>query len=140
MISQGRDSLSRGILLEGVNRGENMLSFVDLARMAIERQPGVLEFVRSWLDPIVGESKCLKPEEWFKEGHGIIGGEKDGNGMWKPCHAEDGRAYIWTPPPVVAGVCKGDSQEDRCLPCFSYSSPLLPPVDVNVVQSIRLCV
>jgi len=104
MISQGTDGLSRGILLEGVNIGEDMLSFVDLARTAIERHPGVLEFVRSWLDPIVGESKCLKPEEWFKEGHGIIGGEKDGNGMWIPCHAKDGRAYIWTPPPVVADV------------------------------------
>ena len=104
MISQGTDGLSRGILLEGVNIGEDMLSFVDLARTAIERHPGVLDFVRSWLDPIVGESKCLKPEKWFEEGHGIIGGEKDGNGMWIPCHAKDGRAYIWTPPPVVAGV------------------------------------
>ncbi len=30
MIAQGTDGLSRGILLEGVVRGEDMLSFVDL--------------------------------------------------------------------------------------------------------------
>jgi len=81
MISQGTDGLSRGILLEGVNRGEDMLSFIDLSRSAIERQPTTLDFVKSWLDPIVGESKLLTPEEWFQEGHGIIGGDKDMNGI-----------------------------------------------------------
>ncbi len=32
MNAQGTDGLSRGIFLEGVMRGEDMLSFVDLAR------------------------------------------------------------------------------------------------------------
>ncbi len=32
MIAQGMDGLSRGILLEGIVRGEDMLSFVDLSR------------------------------------------------------------------------------------------------------------
>ena len=104
MIAQGTDGLSRGILLEGVNKGEDMLLFIDLSRSAVERHTRVLNFVRSWLDPIVGESKHLKPEEWFQEGHGIIGGEKDANGMWIPCHAGNGKAYIWTPPPVIADV------------------------------------
>ena len=104
MIAQGMDGLSRGILLEGVNKGEDMLSFIDLSRSAVERHTRVLDFVRSWLDPIVGESKHLKPEEWFQEGHGIIGGEKDANGMWIPRHAGNGKAYIWTPPPVIADV------------------------------------
>jgi hypothetical protein len=36
MIAQGTDGLSRGIFLEGVVRGEDMLSFVDLSRTAIE--------------------------------------------------------------------------------------------------------
>jgi hypothetical protein len=35
---------------------------------------------------IVGESKVLSTEEWFQEGHGTIGGEKDSSGMWIPCH------------------------------------------------------
>jgi len=104
MIAQGTDGLSRGILLEGVNKGEDMLSFIDLSRSAVERHTRLLEFVRSWLDPIVGESKHLKPEEWFQEGHGIIGGEKDANGMWIPRHADNGKGYIWSPPPVIADV------------------------------------
>jgi hypothetical protein len=37
MIAQGTDGLSQGIFLEGVVRGKDMLSFVDLLRTAIER-------------------------------------------------------------------------------------------------------
>ncbi len=46
MIAQGTDGLPKGILLEGVVRGEDMLSFVDLSQSAIERHPEVLDFVR----------------------------------------------------------------------------------------------
>ena len=104
MIAQGTDGLSREIFLEGVVRGEDMLSFVDLLRSAIERHPGVLEFVKSWVAPILGDSKVLVPEEWFREGHGIVGSTKDSTGLWIPQHASDGKVYIWTPPPVIADV------------------------------------
>ena len=36
MIEQGTDGLSRGALLEGVMAGQDMLSFVDLLRTAIQ--------------------------------------------------------------------------------------------------------
>ncbi len=98
MIAQGTDGLSRGSFLEGVARGEHMLSFVDLAFNALERHPQLLMFVRSWVEPVLGKVKTLTVEEWFQEGHGIIGGEKDYNGMWIPKHAPNGKAYIWTPP------------------------------------------
>ena len=91
MIAQGTDGLSRGIFLEGVVRGEDMLSFVDLSCTAIERHPGVLEFVRSWVAPILGDSTVLLPEEWFREGHGIVGSTKDSTGLWIPQHASDGK-------------------------------------------------
>jgi hypothetical protein len=65
MIAQGTDGLSRGIFLEGVMRGKDMLAFMDLSQTAVERYPGVLEFVMSWVSPILGESKVLEPEEWF---------------------------------------------------------------------------
>jgi hypothetical protein len=65
MIAQGTDGLSRGIFLEGVMRGEDMLAFVDLSQTAVERYPDVLEFVKSWVSPISGESRVLEPEEWF---------------------------------------------------------------------------
>jgi hypothetical protein len=104
MIAQGMDGLSWGIFLEGVMRGEDMLSFVDLSRTAIKRHPKVLDFVKSWVSPVLGESKVLSPEEWFQEGHGIIGGKKDPSGTWILCHVKNGRIYIWTPPPVIADV------------------------------------
>jgi hypothetical protein len=81
MIAQGTDGLSRGIFLEGVMRGEDMLSFVDLARTAIERHPRVLDFVKSRDNPILGESKVLDTEEWFQEGHRIVEGKKDTRGI-----------------------------------------------------------
>jgi hypothetical protein len=81
-----------------------MLSFVDLSRTAIERHPNILEFVKSWVDQIVGERKVLSTEESFQEGHGIVGGEKDSSGMWIPCHTANGMAYIWSPPPVITDI------------------------------------
>ncbi len=39
MIKQGTDGLSRGDLVEGVMRGESMLSFVPLHRSCIDRSP-----------------------------------------------------------------------------------------------------
>jgi len=48
MIAQGTDGCSRGSLMEGVMAGQDMLSFIDLARSAVERHPPVLEWVRSW--------------------------------------------------------------------------------------------
>jgi hypothetical protein len=98
MIAQGTDGLSRGSFLEGVVAGSPMLSFVDLALSADQRWPAVVEFVRSWIEPAVGPLKALLPAEWFIEGHGIVGGEKDVRGIWIPSHAETGRAYLWCPP------------------------------------------
>ena len=104
MIAQGTDRLSRGIFLEGVVRSEDMPSFVDLSRTAIERHPGVLKFVESWVAPVLGKRKVLTPDECFREGHGIVGGEKDSTGLWIPLHASNGKVYIWTPPPIIADV------------------------------------
>jgi hypothetical protein len=104
MIAQGTDGLSRGSLLEGVVAGSSMLSFIDLALPAIRRSPKVVDFVRSWAEPVLGEVKVLAPHEWFVEGHGIIGGEKDAHGIWIPSHAVNGRAYLWSPAPVIADV------------------------------------
>ena len=104
MIAQGTDGLSRGILLEGVVRGEDMLSFIDIARTALGRHPGLLDYVKSWVDPVLGTSKVLTTKEWFQEGHIITGGKEESKGMWIPRHAADGKAYIQVPPPIIADV------------------------------------
>jgi hypothetical protein len=104
MIAQGTDGLLRGSFLEGVARGEDMLSFIDLAQNASERSPTLREFVTSWIKPVLGKFKILDIEEWFQEGQGIVGGERDHNGVWIPKHATNGRSYVWAPPPVIADV------------------------------------
>jgi hypothetical protein len=52
----------------------------------------------------MGSSKLLSSKEWFQEGHGIIGGEKGTSGIWIPRHTENGKAFIWVPPPIIADV------------------------------------
>ncbi len=48
MIAQGTDGCSRGSLMEGVMAGEDMLTFVDLARSAMERSSRLLRWLCSW--------------------------------------------------------------------------------------------
>jgi hypothetical protein len=60
MIAQGMDGSSRGSLMEGVMTGCDMLVFVDLAHTAIERNPPLLDWVRTWtklskLEPLTPE-------------------------------------------------------------------------------------
>ncbi len=104
MIAQGTDGLSRGLFLEGVLAGRDMLAFVDVSLPIIRQHPGVIEFVQSWVEPVIGKGRVLKEEEWFVEGHGVIGGCKDAHRIWIPMHAKNGRAYIWSPPPIIADV------------------------------------
>ena len=74
MIAQGTDGLSRGSFLEGVMTGKDMLAYVDLAKGAIERQPTLLEYVQSWVKKALQrEARILQVEEWFQEGHGVLG-------------------------------------------------------------------
>ncbi len=56
------------------------------------------------MGPTIGEGQVLEYEEWFVEGHGIIGGNADSHGIWIPLHARNGMAYIWSPPLVIADV------------------------------------
>jgi len=101
MIEQGTDGLSRGLLLEGVLSGKDMLSYIDLAKTALERQPELISYVQSWTDDFI---HVLSPTDWFVGGHGILGGGPNKDGIWIPCHAKNGMVYVWSPPPVIADV------------------------------------
>ena len=91
---------SRGVLLEGVMVGEDMLSFIDLSVSALERSPSLLPWIQSWcLDSSVAP---LAPEDWYVKGHGIVGGERDHHGVWIPSHAPGGQTLLWAPPPAAA--------------------------------------
>jgi len=105
MIAQGTDGLSRGSFLEGVMTGKDMLAYVDLAKGTIERQPTLVDYVQSWVKKALRwEARILQVEEWFQEGHGVLGGSKNSHGVWIPNHEPNGRVYLWNPPPVIADV------------------------------------
>ena len=74
--------------MEDVLAGKDMLSFIDIATSALESHPGVLDYVNSWAGK--GQLSALVPEEWFVEGHGIVGGRTDSNGVWIPKYAKNG--------------------------------------------------
>ncbi len=104
-IAQGTNGLSRGLFLEGVMVGRDMLSYVDLAKGAIKHQSKLVDYVQSWVrQALRREVKVLQVEEWFQEGHGILEGSKDLHGVWIPHHEPNGRVYLWNPPPVIADV------------------------------------
>ena len=99
MITQGTDGCSRGLLMEGVMTGQDMLLFVDLSRTAIERHPPVLDWVRSWTE--MPNLEALTPEGWYEEGHGITGGKLGGHNVWIPEHELKNKLHLWTPQPLV---------------------------------------
>ncbi|EJK74326.1 hypothetical protein THAOC_04001, partial [Thalassiosira oceanica] len=100
MIAQGTDGCSRGFLMEGVLRGENMLTFVDLGKSAMERHPPLLNWIRGWTQQ--QNLNPLTPEEWYREAHGITGGKEDRHGVWIPTHGPGGKLFLWAPPAAAA--------------------------------------
>jgi hypothetical protein len=100
MIAQGTDGCSRGVLMEGVMAGQDMLTFVDLDKSAFQRHAPLLDWIRSWT--MQSDLEPLTPEQWFVEGHGIIGGELDKHKIWKPIHEKGGKFPLWAPTPALA--------------------------------------
>ena len=100
MIVQGTDGLSRGDLGEGIMNGGNMLSYIPLHLNAIERAPGLKQWIESWLSPNEEgeEISFLNYEGWFERGHDIVGGKSNLDGVWIPEYRRG--TYVWTPPPA----------------------------------------
>eukprot|EP00804_Cyclotella_cryptica_P022763 CCRYP_004986-RA/>CCRYP_004986-RA protein AED:0.37 eAED:0.37 QI:0/0/0/1/0/0/2/0/452 len=111
MIAQGTDGCSRGVLLEGVKAGQGMLSFVDLDKTAVERSPELLPWIQSWCGKRDINSRTL--EQWFMEGHGIVGGHLDKHGVWRPDHEPSGNTHLWAPQPAVADAVLEETLKAR---------------------------
>ena len=76
MNYQGIDGLSRGNLLEGEMKGEEMINFVPLQLASLDCCNGLEDWIRSWaMDSRDGTVlEILKPEDWFVRRHGLHGG------------------------------------------------------------------
>ena len=124
MIAQGTDGCSRGVLLEGVMAGHDMLSFLDLNKTAFERYLPLLWWIRSWCP----NSRIfhLTPEEWFEKGHGIVGGHLDKHGVWMPDHEKGGSVHLWAPPPAVADAALEELAKARHKRTDTYHIVVVP--------------
>ena len=82
-----------------------MLSFIDIAWGVLDCQPGLVHYLQDCVNQALNQRMIiLEIGNWSDRGHGILGGSKDQHGVWIPNHAENGRVYLWTPPPVIADV------------------------------------
>ena len=108
MIAQGTDGVSRGNLAEGVMAGKPMADFLPFHLTALERSPGLLPWVKSWL----GEScEVLTPEGWYERGHDFDGGRVNTDGVWMPSLRAG--TFVWAPPPAAADAAVEELRKAR---------------------------
>jgi hypothetical protein len=65
--------------------GDPILGCIPLHLSALDREPALEEWIRSWWDEERGPLTTLRPEGWFEEG------QQEGN-------------FLWVPPPAAAEV------------------------------------
>jgi hypothetical protein len=103
MIDQGTDGLSRGDMYEGVMAGESMLLHVPLHLSAIERNPLLVEWIKSWSEGGANpDLEVLACEDWFERGHDVKGSRTNIDGYWIPDYKSG--LFLWSPPPGAARV------------------------------------
>ena len=110
MIEQGTDGLLRGDINRGVMTGTSMLQYVPLHLSALERQPSVGTWIRSWIPDQAPH--FLLPGDWFEAGHGLHSGTIDPFGSWMPSEAPTSW-LVWSPPPSLADVALDELEESR---------------------------
>ena len=110
MIAQGSDGLSRGNLSEGVMRGIDMRDFIPIHKSAFERSPALAAWLDSWTD---GEASFLDPTDWFWRGHEVVEGEYEVNSEGLVFPKTEPGTFIWSPPPVAAGIAMEELRKSR---------------------------
>ena len=108
MKHQGADGVSRGNLKEGVSLGSKMLQFCPWYLSALEQEPKLAEWLRSWMPSHV---EFLEPKDWFLRGHDLQGGSDDAKGYWR--HGVKAGNFVWVPPPAAAHVCLEELRKAR---------------------------
>ena len=111
MISQGTDGLSRGDLLEGVLKGQSMLSFVPLHQSTLTRQPSIKAWINSWGSELGNKVEWLSTEDWFERGHDISGFKLNSDGRTIPTYKKG--TFVWSPPPAAARVALEELRQAR---------------------------
>ena len=112
MISQGTDGISRGSLIEGVLAGKSMMSFVPIAKSAVDRHDNLITWIRTWTS--VNTLQALTPKEWLWEGHGLSPHPwKNCDGMNFPMADKSKSVLLWAPAPAIADVALEELRRSR---------------------------
>ncbi len=100
MIHQGTDSLSRGVLTDGIFSADDMKLHIPLHLDAPSCQPALVPWVQSWCpEPAITP---LSPIGWYTTGHGLSShGVQGEGGTFHPVPAT-AQWFLWTPPPATA--------------------------------------
>ena len=118
MILQGTDGLSRGDMLEGVMRGESMLTHVPLHLSALERWPMISPWIESWARDSGNPVEILDPDGWFERGHDVRGHTTNVDGIWMPNYKAG--TFIWAPAPSAAKTAIKQLRQARMKRQSSY--------------------
>jgi hypothetical protein len=110
VIEQGTDGLLRGDVNEGVMTGTSILQYVPLHLSALDRQPSVATWLRTWIPEQAAH--FLSPDDWFDVGHGLQFWVTDSVGMWVPGETSTSW-FVWSPPPSLADVALDELEESR---------------------------
>lgn len=115
MIDQGTDAASRGSMMEGVLAGKDMLSFVDLAKTALERHPlpywiglgvGLVWMTWSLLHRRGGSRKDMAL--WVERRTNMASGSRH-----IESHCPGNKMFLWAPQPAVADAALEELLKSR---------------------------
>ena len=110
---QGSDGLSQGNLLEGVMKGQDMLSYVPLHIPPLKRSPKLLKWILEWAGKGKKENsiEILEAKDWFVRGQDIDGFSLKNN-MNYPTYRSG--TFIWQPAPAAAEIACEELRKARC--------------------------
>ncbi|KAL7577052.1 hypothetical protein ACA910_006793 [Epithemia clementina (nom. ined.)] len=110
MMAQGTDGLSWGTTNEGVMSGTDMMSFIPLHLLAMERSRNLWDWVCSWLG---ADSEYFLPEDWFQKRHDISGWRPpEISELFEAPKLESGK-FVWALPPGAANVALEELRKAR---------------------------
>ena len=110
MIEQGSDGLSRGNLAEGVMRGRQMKDFVPINKDAFQQSPSLKPWLENWTEQ---KGNFLDATGWFTTGQELQDNLKEVNSEGVQIPSTQPGTFIWSPPPVAAGIALEELRRSR---------------------------
>ena len=92
-------------------RGKYYLSFIPFHLSALEREPKLVDWIKTLTKSKQHDTTSLSPGDWYEQGHDIAGWSKRSNHHSVPI-IETG-TFIWSPPPAACDVALEELRKAR---------------------------